>query len=158
MQNQTFKMSSSMNIFFLNNKWVQSKPLRKEMQTNKWICLKTRCVSCGFFGGFCGISVLGIMILEAVMGAEGQNRGEKVENEGWCCSVPWRLGLPGRSPPCPMIWLCQWKICQRGNLLRFPPLESLFLFFVDVLLLFQFWRYRSRFSGESMNWGLQASL
>lgn len=31
------------------------------MQTNKWICLKTRCVSCGFFSGFCGILVLGIM-------------------------------------------------------------------------------------------------
>lgn len=62
------------------------------MQTNKWICLKTRCVSCGFFSGFCGILVLGIMILEAVMGAEGQNRRAKVENEAWCCSVLMAFG------------------------------------------------------------------
>lgn len=64
---------------------MQSKPLRRERQTNKWICLRTRCVSCGFSSGFSGILVLGIMILEAVAGGEGQNRRVKVE--AWCCSI-----------------------------------------------------------------------
>lgn len=104
--------------FFLHNKWVQSKPLRRERQTNKWICLRTRCVSCGFSSGFSGILVLGIMILEAVTGGEGQNRRVKVG--AWCCSILTAFvgGAGSRGNPFVLFWLCRWSICWRGNSLQ----------------------------------------
>lgn len=55
------------------------------MQTNKWICLKPRCVSCGFFSGFCGILVLGIMIWRRLR-AEGQSRSWECR-EGSVCAL-----------------------------------------------------------------------
>lgn len=131
------------------------------MQTNKWICLKTRCVSCGFFSGFCGILVLGIMILEAVMGAEGQNRRAKVENEAWCFSVLMAFGrgagsrgntaAAGGNPPLSHVLALQVKHLPEGKHVLVPPQESLFVLFVDVLLLFQVWQYRSWFSSENVN-------
>lgn len=95
------------------------------------------------------------------MGAEGQNRRAKVENEAWCCSVLMAFGrgagsqgnttAAGGNPPLSHVLALQVKHLPEGKLVLVPPLESLFALFVDVLFLFEVWQYGSRFSSGNAN-------
>jgi len=79
------------------------------------------------------------MILEAVMGAEGQNRRAKA---GAAPSsggerAPGAIPHRGRGPPFSRVLALRAKHLPEGKRAPVPPLESLF---VDVLLLFQCWQ------------------